>query len=78
MNQTTSPNGSRVSLPEGLESPRAKLCYTYLSVSGPSTVGELTSALGLRRLDLLPLLETLQRDEWVRREADYVTLEETQ
>jgi hypothetical protein len=74
MKQTPERTTQDVTVPSGIDSPTGKLCYTYLSVSGPSTIGELTSALELRRLDLFPLLERLQEREWVLREGEQYTV----
>jgi predicted transcriptional regulator len=74
MRQHASRKATALTVPDDLDSPRSKLCYTYLAVSGPSTVGELTGALGLRRLELFPLLETLREREWVTRKGEHYAL----
>jgi hypothetical protein len=76
MSHTTQPP-TNLAVPEDLDSPTGKLCYTYLSVTGPSTVGELSSALDLRRLELFPVLETFRERDWVNRNGDRFVLSET-
>lgn len=46
-------------LPTGLESPRAKLVYLYLQ-SGPASIDELQSGLGVEKLTLYSVLRTLR------------------
>ncbi|SNZ17171.1 hypothetical protein SAMN06269185_2908 [Natronoarchaeum philippinense] len=55
-----------------LESPRAKLVYLYLSMSGWSTVSDIQHALGLQKIALLSILDTLDRNEFVERSGDAV------
>jgi len=74
MSQYASRTATTLTVPDDLESPSSKLCYTYLAVTGPSTVGELTGALGLRRLELLGLLETLREGEWVTQKGEHYAL----
>jgi predicted ArsR family transcriptional regulator len=56
----------QVSLPDELDSPRAKLVYLYLSMTGDATVIELQRALGLSKLALFSILDTLTTDELVQ------------
>jgi predicted ArsR family transcriptional regulator len=56
----------QVSLPDELDSPRAKLVYLYLSMTGDATVIELQQALGLSKLALFSILDTLTTDELVQ------------
>lgn len=54
-------------VPTALDSSDAKLVYFYLWIGGPETIDELHSALGLERITLYPLLETLIAADLVRR-----------
>ena len=53
------------SVPDELESPRAKLVYLYLAVSGWSTVPDIQHALGLKKIALLSILDTLDKRDLV-------------
>jgi DNA-binding IclR family transcriptional regulator len=55
-------------LPPGLDTAQLKLVYLYLRVSGTGTTGELREALNMRLLTLYPVLRTLVRMGYVRRE----------
>ena len=57
-------------LPEGLESPRAKLVYLYLESSDGATLAELQRALGLNHLSLYGILRTLRRRGFVDQDGD--------
>lgn len=46
-------------IPDGIESPRTKLVYLYLSVMGAATIDRLQVDLGVNRLTLFPVLRTL-------------------
>ena len=46
-------------LPDELESPNAKLVYLYLSWHGEASVGELQAGLGMKKLSLYGVLQTL-------------------
>lgn len=46
-------------VPPALETPRAKLSYLYLRVTGGARVGELSDALGLSLLSLYPTVARL-------------------
>lgn len=51
-------------------SPRAKLVYLYLDVVGTATVDDLKDELGMQRLDLFGVLDTLCETEHVRRDGE--------
>lgn len=57
-------------LPEELDSPRAKLVYLYLSVDDDASVADLQESLGLKKITLFSILETLQRRDLIEREGD--------
>lgn len=54
-------------VPEGLNSPRAKLVYLYLSTNGASTVNELQDGLGMKKISLFSVLKTLCEESYVGR-----------
>jgi len=56
MSVTTQPAAQ---VPPELDSPGAKLVYLYLSTDGAATVGELQSALGMTKIALYGILQTL-------------------
>ena len=56
----------RASLPDRLDSPRAKLVYLYLATAGETTVNELQQTLGLSKLALFSILESLAEENVVR------------
>jgi hypothetical protein len=58
------------SVPEGIESPRAKLVYVYCSVSDGATTEQLCANLSITRLTLYPILESLQERDVLEREDD--------
>ena len=62
-----------IELPDELASAQAKLVYLYLTVRGTVTVDELGSALGLPKLALFSILQTLARGDLVVREGDVVS-----
>jgi DNA-binding MarR family transcriptional regulator len=57
-------------VPDGIESPRAKLVYVYLNVTDGATTDELCENLSITRLTLYPILESLKDREYVEREAE--------
>lgn len=60
----------RAAIPDGYTSPQAKLVYLSVSVAGKATVSELQHLLGMSKLTLLPILETLAANGHVRRTED--------
>lgn len=54
-------------IPAGLASPQAKLVYLTVFVAGEATVSDLQRLLGMSKLTLLPILETLATNGHVRR-----------
>ena len=46
-------------LPEEITSPRAKLVYLYLDVTGTATVEDLQACLDMKKIDLLSVLNSL-------------------
>lgn len=57
-------------VPEDVTSKGGKLVYVYLSFVVETTVGRIADALGLKHIDLLPVLASLQRAGYVEREGD--------
>ena len=61
-------------VPNEIDSPRAKLVYVYLTVTDGATTDELCDRLSITRLTLYPILESLSDREFVERRDDrYVT-----
>ena len=56
-----------LSIPEDIESPRAKLIYLYLTTTESATIEELQQALGMKKITLYSLLGTLEKRDLVRR-----------
>jgi predicted transcriptional regulator len=69
---TRRPEG-RITLPDGIVSPEAKLVYLYLLVRGTATVDELGAALGLPKLALFSILATLDGSDLIVRDGDAVS-----
>ena len=61
-----------IDIPDELTSSQAKLVYLYLRVRGTATVDELGSALGLPKLALFSILQTLSEYGLVVRDGDAV------
>ena len=59
-----------LAVPDSIESPQAKLVYLYLDATPGATVDELHERLGLQRLSLFPVLETLQRHDLITRDGE--------
>lgn len=57
-------------VPENVRSKGAKLVYIYLSFVVESRVDAIADALGLKHIDLLPVLASLQQGGYVEREGD--------
>jgi DNA-binding MarR family transcriptional regulator len=57
------------SLPQELDSPRAKLVFLYLSTRGEATIEALQDALHLEKITLYSILKTLDKRGLVRKEA---------
>lgn len=58
------------SIPDGIESPRAKLVYLYLSATGRGTVDELADDLGMPKMALFSMLGTLTGRDLVERDGE--------
>lgn len=54
-------------LPDAFETSGAKLVYLYLDVAGEATIDELQAALGMKKVTLYSLLQTLTATELVDR-----------
>lgn len=59
-----------LTVPDELGSPTAKLVYLSLRVTGEATVTDLERQLGLSKLTLLPILESLRNRNFVERTED--------
>lgn len=63
-----------LTIPDELESSTAKLVYLALHATGEATVAELQRQLGLSKLTLFPILESLRsRDLIERTEGGYAS-----
>jgi len=62
----------RPTLPETISSPNAKLVYFYVDVRGETTVAELQSDLGLPKMSLFSVLNSLDGGGHVDRDGDRV------
>jgi len=63
---------STAALPTELESPRAKLVYLYLADAGETTVDDVQTSLGLRKMTLFGVLDTLTSRGFVERRGETV------
>lgn len=59
-----------LTIPDGIQSPRAKLVYLSLATTGPSTVDELAGALDMPKLALFSVLGTLSDRDLVATDGD--------
>lgn len=57
-------------VPDDLDSPRAKLVYLHLSTAGWSTASDIQQALGLKKIALFSILDTLHKREYVERRGN--------
>lgn len=57
-------------VPDSVTSTGGKLVYVYLSTVVETTVGRLAEALGLKHIELLPVLASLQRAGYVERDGE--------
>lgn len=65
-------------IPDELETSGSKLVYLYLMVENEATINELHTALGMKKITLYSLLQTLKSTELVDQEgAMYVCREQT-
>jgi len=58
------------SIPSGLESPRAKLVYLFLSTHGEATLSELESGLDMKKISLYSILSTLCERDLIDQDAE--------
>ena len=61
---------TRVDLPNELDSPQSKLVYFALAVEGSATVDGLQAQLGIGKLSLLSILDSLAERDLVDRSGD--------
>lgn len=65
-------------LPETLDTADAKLVYLYLRIKNEATIDELHAALGMKKITLYPLLQTLTATDHVDRiGTQYVCQQQT-
>ncbi|MFB6108805.1 MAG: TrmB family transcriptional regulator [Haloplanus sp.] len=57
-------------VPEDLNSPESKLVYLFLTASGGATVDDLHESLGIRKISLFPVLDTLTERDHVARDGN--------
>ncbi|WP_331233947.1 TrmB family transcriptional regulator [Natronorarus salvus] len=57
-------------LPAELDSAGSKLVYLYLDVTGDATIDDLQRSLGMKKLALYPVLDTLSAEGLVEREGE--------
>lgn len=57
-------------LPDELDSPRAKLVYLYLDVAEDAALADLQETLGLKKITLFSILDSLRRRDLVERDGD--------
>jgi DNA-binding MarR family transcriptional regulator len=57
-------------IPDGIESPRAKLVYVYCSVTDGATTEQLCDNLSITRLTLYPIIESLEKRDLIERDDD--------
>lgn len=75
--QTQEPRSTELidPIPKDVESAQAKLVYCYLAVAGGATVDDIERTLGMKKLDLLSVLQSLTGAELVeKRDSEYVTV----
>lgn len=64
---------ANVELPDAFDTSGAKLVYLYLHIENEATIDELEAALGMRKVTLYSLLQTLTATDLVHRSgARYV------
>jgi DNA-binding MarR family transcriptional regulator len=59
-------------LPDELNSPNAKLVYFYVDVCEETTIDDLQTCLGLQKLALFSVLDSLRKQGLVERDGDVV------
>jgi predicted transcriptional regulator len=65
----TEPDRTAIDVPDALCSAESKLVYVFLAASDGATVAELHEALGLRKISLFPVLNTLAEYDVVARDG---------
>jgi hypothetical protein len=60
-------------IPSELDSPRAKLVYLYLSVTGETSIDDLQTALDMQKITLFGILDTLTSEGFAEKNGDRVT-----
>jgi DNA-binding MarR family transcriptional regulator len=71
MSSMEPPSVDLAAVPDGIESPRAKLVYVYCSITDGATTDQLCDNLSMTRLTLYPIIESLEDRELIERENDH-------
>lgn len=61
-------------VPNTLTSPATKLVYLYLQTGERRTIDDLTENLGLQKISLYPLLQSLESKGLISRDGEHVTV----
>ena len=69
-NQMMAPAADRFDVPDDLTAADSKLVYLFVAVSDGATVDELQSSLGLKKISLFPVLDTLSERGLIARDDD--------
>jgi len=59
-----------LSIPEGINSPNAKLIYVYLKSVKSATIDQLCSSLGLKKLTAFPIISSLRKSGFIEKLDD--------
>lgn len=62
----------RMRLPDGIDSPQAKLVYLYLAATDGATVDDLAEALSMKKLSVLSVLRSLSAEGLIERDGERV------
>jgi predicted transcriptional regulator len=69
-NQMMAPAADRFDVPDDLTAADSKLVYLFVAVSDGVTVDDLQSSLGLKKICLFPVLDTLSERGLIARDDD--------
>ncbi|SEP13646.1 Sugar-specific transcriptional regulator TrmB [Halogranum amylolyticum] len=62
--------GENITVPAELDSPQSKLVYLYLTVEGETTIDEITTSLGMKKLSLYPTLNRLSQNGFIHQTGE--------
>lgn len=68
MSTATTLEGRDLTVPDTIDSPRAKLVYLYLETATEATVADIQTALDMKRISLYSVLDTLVDRELVEQQ----------